>query len=148
VSAGPIAVVLLVAVALSGCGEDALDEVERLRDQGGPPLYWAGDSFAELPLTHVESGAPGHVLVVYGDCEPSSDSGCAPPIEIQQVPIEGASPPIGPGSVCRRVASVRGVPAVRVDGLVILTSDGSIRSTPGRLRRSAPSQAPCDDSTR
>ena len=42
---------LLVAVALTACGADPKEEARTLARAKGPPLYYLGDEFGELPLT-------------------------------------------------------------------------------------------------
>ena len=98
---------------LAGCGSSRVgrDEVAKLPDG----LYYAGLSFAGLPLTHVDDGG----LFVYGDCTPKSDQGCAPPIEIQHFSFRPRDWALAMG--CHRLASLRGVPTVRHDGLVLVT---------------------------
>ena len=49
----------------------------------GHPLYWVGRSFDGLALSEVLR-LPERVSFIYGSCDPSgSDTGCAPPLEIQ-----------------------------------------------------------------
>ena len=108
---------LLVALAAAGCGGSAATE-----PAGGPGdvrhagLYYLGDSFEGLPLTHAESSARGTGFFVYGTCEPAgSEGGCATPLQVQNYPITQRHPSkfqLAPGtpSPCRRT-SVRGVPA-------------------------------------
>ena len=52
------------------------------------PLVWAGESAAGLPLTAIlrRDDSARYVSFVYGDCTASSDSGCAPPVEVQVWP--------------------------------------------------------------
>jgi hypothetical protein len=52
------------------------------------PLYWAGERIDDLPLTAVlrREDTARYVSFVYGDCEASSDGGCAPPAEVQVWP--------------------------------------------------------------
>jgi hypothetical protein len=76
------ALAMAVAVALSGCGEDEGDaEACRM------PFteYSGGSSVAglELEARLPRCGRRPSVGYVYGTCEPSGDSGCAPPLEIQ-----------------------------------------------------------------
>jgi hypothetical protein len=66
-----------VSVALTGCGPWSSPDVDSLRNSS-EPRYWLGQEFEGLPITHVDGG-----LIVYGDCEPQSDTGCAPPLELQ-----------------------------------------------------------------
>lgn len=43
-----------------------------------PGAYWLGESFRGLPLT--DTSGSGYI---YGDCEATSDTGCAPPVDVQ-----------------------------------------------------------------
>ena len=94
---------------------------------GGSPgggvalLYNAGEAVDGLPLTAVleRDDTARYVSFVYGDCEASGDTGCAPPAEVQVWPacrrslaLYGASVPGGPAV---EPATVRGVPAAFVD---------------------------------
>src|SRR5262245_58745332 len=54
--------------------------------------YWLSVKFQDLPLTaivrRISVGLPtqprlDYVSFIYGDCEITNDSGCAPPLEIQ-----------------------------------------------------------------
>ncbi|MDQ2910327.1 MAG: hypothetical protein M3R39_04830 [Actinomycetota bacterium] len=86
------------------------------------PLYYAGRSFAGLPLTHVELEGPGRAFFVYGTCvipAGQTEGGCAPPVQIQLFPFD-------PGQwrravACHRRRSLLGVPTARHDGLVLFT---------------------------
>jgi hypothetical protein len=72
--------VAALAVALlrsaSACGGDSGTDIEELRASSAP-VYWLGESFDGLPLTYSTER-----LLVYGDCEPESDTGCAPPLQL------------------------------------------------------------------
>jgi hypothetical protein len=108
-------VALAAAAAVGGCawtdapqGDSTLQEI---RDLPGPPPYFVGEEFEDLPLTAILGHAPP-LTFVYGDCEVprGSDGGCAPPLEVQVWPLKRRPP----GSIstmieCRRV-TVRGVP--------------------------------------
>jgi hypothetical protein len=73
----------LAASVLAGCGGSDAVDMSGYRRPGAPPTYWLGRAFEGLPLTEVtEPDAPTPTFV-YGTCEPSSDSGCAPPLELQ-----------------------------------------------------------------
>ena len=81
---------IAVTASLGGCGEGD----ERPRTPGraqalaaqravGHTLYWVGRSFDALALTGVLR-LPERMSFIYGSCDPSgSDTGCAPPLEIQ-----------------------------------------------------------------
>jgi len=124
---------LLAAAALAGCGSSRVDREDLEKFPGG--LYYAGVEFAGLPLTHAETGG----LFVYGSCNPSGDDGgCAPPIEIQHFAFRRGD--WSRAMFCRRLPSLRGVPTVRHDGLVLLTRDGVVKiyaRTPAEDRRVA-----------
>lgn len=78
--------------------------------------HWLGEQFEGLAVSHRTSRS-----VIYGDCEPGADTGCAPPLEVQS------------WSICRRhpleidviptsMRRVRGVPVISYgDGVEVLT---------------------------
>lgn len=80
--------VLLLAVLLGGCGADEPERADPAQARAaqraaGHTLYWAGSSLSGLPLTGVLRGPP-RTTFIYGSCDPGgSDTGCAPPLEIQ-----------------------------------------------------------------
>jgi hypothetical protein len=85
------------------------------------PLYWAGESVDDLPLTAVlrRDDTARYVSFVYGDCEASGDAGCAPPAEIQVWPsclrnIALYDDPRSRVGWVERI-TVRGVPAALFD---------------------------------
>jgi len=80
------ATVLALVLSLSACSEDAKDDISELRASGSP-LYWLGEEFDGLPLTHADER-----LIVYGTCEPESDTGCAPPLQLQHWPLARRHP--------------------------------------------------------
>lgn len=88
---------------------------------GALPLYWAGERIDDVPLTAVlrREDRARYVSFVYGNCEASSDGGCAPPAEVQVWPSCLRSlalyddPRAGVGS--REPTTVRGVPAALFD---------------------------------
>jgi hypothetical protein len=128
---------LAVALTLTGsigC-EQALQEVPRgtaqeadVREAAGKarmPIYFLGEAFAGLPLTDVHGGERG-ATVVYGRCKlPRGEGGCAPPIQIQHFAFASAGWSNAVG--CRGRPSLRGVPTVRHDGLVLVTRDGLVK---------------------
>ena len=78
-----LAFVATSALLASGCGgKPAHESVMSLRS-ATTPYFYVGESFRGLPLTHVEASENG-AFFVYGDCTPGSDTGCAPPLQIQQ----------------------------------------------------------------
>ena len=102
-------------------GEDIEGGLAKLRASGFP-IYYAGRSFAGLPLTDVELDLPGRALIAYGTCRIPlpADGGCSVPVQIQHFPFN----PSGWGGAvvnCYRQPSLLGVPTVRHDGLVLFT---------------------------
>jgi hypothetical protein len=88
------------------------------------PLFDAGDRVDGLPLTAVlrREDTADYVSFVYGDCTPSDDQGCSPPVEVQVWPAcrrnlrlyDSAQP----GTPVPQPTTVRGVPAAFLeDGL-------------------------------
>jgi hypothetical protein len=97
-------------------------EIDGLREQSGPPLYYAGRSVSGLPLTEAEgsSSSSDGGFFAYGTCElPEGEGGCALPIEIQLFQFEPAQWEAAEG--CVRLPSLRGVPTARHDGIVLFT---------------------------
>ena len=86
------------------------------------PLYWVGERVDGLPLAASlrRDDTARYVSFVYGDCEASSDAGCAPPAEIQVWPscLRNLAlyddPQASVGRPPGRIA-VRGVPAAFFD---------------------------------
>jgi hypothetical protein len=131
----PTRMIGLAAVALvllaGGCGSRGYATVPRGEDvEGGLskaraarfPIYYAGRTFAGLPLTDVEVERPGRALIAYGTCRIAlpADGGCSVPVQIQHFPF---NPSNWRGAVvnCYRKPSLLGVPTVRHDGLVLFT---------------------------
>ncbi len=86
------------------------------------PLYFAGSSFGDLPLTAVErdnSNPDGNqvddVTFMYGTCTPTSEEGCAVPVQIQIWPAclrnPTSYPSSGPMALQSTQTTMRGVPA-------------------------------------
>jgi hypothetical protein len=139
---------LLAAALLTACEsgrrvpfrEDVDGKLSRIRAASGPPVYFLGRRFAGLPLTHAESERAGHALFVYGTCKipPGSDSGCAPPVQIQVFRFD---PNMWRAAVgCHLRPSLRGVRTVRHDGLVLLTLSTVVKiyaRNPAEDRRAA-----------
>lgn len=131
----PIRMIVLAAVAFvlltGGCGgreyltvpqgEDIEGGLAKARASGFP-VYYAGRSFAGLPLTDVEIDLPGRALIAYGTCRIAlpADGGCSVPVQIQHFAFNPSS---WGGAVvnCYRQPSLLGVPTVRHDGLVLFT---------------------------
>jgi hypothetical protein len=123
-----------VALVLVACGCDSRDYVSVPHGEdieGGLakaraarfPIYYAGRSFAGLPLTDVELDLPGRALIAYGTCRIAlpADGGCSVPVQIQHFPFNAGN---WGGAVanCYRNPSLLGVPTVRHDGLVLFTA--------------------------
>lgn len=85
---------LLVAVstvALIGCGREATraDPAQAARAAQRSvsyPLAWVGPRLAGLALTDV-TREHRSITLIYGTCEPSGESACTPPLEIQTASI-------------------------------------------------------------
>jgi hypothetical protein len=101
------------------------DEIRQLQSKSSEPVYYVGRSFAGLPLTDAVSQGKSYALVVYGSCTPGHDAGCAPPIEIDHSPFKPAQWRLAVG--CHRLASIRGVPTLRHDGLVLVTGRQTVK---------------------
>lgn len=125
-----LGLILLVILSAHGCSGDPPvrdTEIERLARAPGPPLYYAGPSFAGLALTHAESEGGGSALFAYGSCEIDDPDGilgpeggsCSPPVQIQVFPFDPGQWRLAAG--CHRRPSIRSVPTVRHDGLVLFT---------------------------
>jgi hypothetical protein len=134
-----------VAAALVGCGgADRPDPPARVQARHaqravGYRLYWVGASFDGLALEDVLRG-PVRTSFAYGTCDASgSDTGCAPPLEIQV------------SSICNTnalVLDIRPAARRRARGTTVLdygeagrleldagTSHVTISSSPARSRR-------------
>ena len=79
---------LVVGIVGAGCsiGNDVEADLETAREFNQYPLYWAGERFEELELSHVSLGGSA-VGFIYGTCEITGDHGCAPPLQIQIFPL-------------------------------------------------------------
>ena len=74
--------IVACASLLAACGGHEVDLAEF--ESSDRPYFYAGESFDGLSLTHVEPyDATGVGFLIYGTCEASSDTGCAPPLELQ-----------------------------------------------------------------
>jgi hypothetical protein len=129
---GMAAVALVVLTG--GCGSRGYVTVPRGKDvEGGLSkasasrfsVYYAGRTFAGLPLTDVEVEGPGRALIAYGTCRIAlpADGGCSVPVQIQHFPFKPSDWRLAIG--CHRRPSLLGVPTVRHDGLVLFT-DGQV----------------------
>lgn len=132
----------LLVIGLGGCGREV--DTSAIAHRKGPPIYWAGRTVEGYSLTNATSGKNSSSFI-YGTCKPPpglDPGGCAPPIEIQQLPIDTGTLNVSQG--CRRVASLLGVPTVEWDTLGFFTgtshlkvyakSDAQARRVAGVLR--------------
>ena len=87
----PAAVGIAIALLAVGDGDGGDDNergrwtIEDAREFEEFSLYRLGESFRGLPLTAIvryRYGAEDSVAFIYGTCTPSSDGGCAPPVQI------------------------------------------------------------------
>jgi hypothetical protein len=124
----------LVLVLLAACvhAGDGLgeDDARRAQEEAGITLYWAGESFEALPLTASQVDGPGRALFVYGECDGESEGidgfHCTKPqLQVQHFPFDAVGWEIASG--CRSLDSLRGVPTLRHDGLVLVTGDGIVK---------------------
>jgi hypothetical protein len=82
--------------------------------------YYVGDELAGLPLTDISRvcnepypGEPvrgNYVSFIYGDCTPGTDSGCAPPLEVQTAPACERNASLYSPHFPRKRLRLRGVP--------------------------------------
>ena len=95
------------------------------------PVYYLGESFEGLALTETPPAGERLASFVYGSCEPTGDTGCAPPLEVQTWPACKRNPSsyeLAPGMpMPRREDTIRGVPAAFYeDGLRLELSTGEV----------------------
>jgi hypothetical protein len=99
-------------------GDLTLDEARAVDEF---PLFYAGEQVDGLPLTAIvrRGDTARYVSFVYGDCQATSDSGCAPPAEIQVWPAEARNlesyPTSAPGAPTPEPTTIRGLPAAFFD---------------------------------
>jgi hypothetical protein len=122
-----IAPIIAVALVLlvSACGGDSGTDVDELRASPAP-IYWLGESFDGLPLTYSTER-----LMVYGDCEPESDTGCVPPLQLQHWPLAQRHPSkftVTPG---RRTPCTRGTVGGRT--VAVFATTGGLEVYIGRM---------------
>jgi hypothetical protein len=130
-------VLLLRASSSEASGQGESTEAEsanvvapELRNFEDYPVYYLGESFEGLPLT-AELPGDTAVSLVYGSCEPSEDTGCAPPLEVQVWPACKRNPStyeLAPGiPMPRQEDTIRRVPAAFYeDGFRLELSTGSV----------------------
>lgn len=92
--------------------------LEKARTFANFPVFYAGDSVADVPLVAVlrRNDSATYVSFIYGQCDAFSETGCAPPGEVQVWPACRRNPSLykGPRSPISPVpdpTTVRGVPA-------------------------------------
>ena len=125
-----LALVLLAPLALllgvSGPGGDgkpkstfSLDEARSFTDF---PVYYAGDAAAGAPLVAVlrRNDTADYVSFVYGECDATDETGCAPAAEVQVWPACRRNPSMyarGRSAIAPRPdpTTVRGAPAAFFD---------------------------------
>jgi len=131
------AVVTGVLVSRASSSEAAARGEPREAESAAPqssddfPVYFLGESFEGLELTEAPPPGRGLASFVYGSCDPTGDTGCAPPLEVQVWPACRRNPSsyeLAPGvPMPRREDTVRGVPAAFYeDGLRLELSTGSV----------------------
>jgi hypothetical protein len=113
----------------------APEKVQEARDFKGWPLWWLGESFDSLALTHVEEVTPERgfstmnwVEFIYGTCTPPpGGEGCGPPLAIQVSPLCSIAPE-GRGIAREDLADFRGAKALWEEGgtVRIWTGDSTI----------------------
>jgi len=121
---------LLATIVAVGCSAGNVvprervssEEIEAIRDDPGPPMYYAGSTVFGLPLTGAFgwSSAAREAFFAYGTCElPEGEGGCPVPVQIQHFRFDPAQWRLAEG--CFGLPSLRGVPTARHDGLVLFT---------------------------
>lgn len=113
-----------LAVARPGSNGDPKStfSLEGARSFAEFPVYYAGDSVAGIPLVAVlrRDDTADYVSFIYGECDAVSETGCAPPAEVQVWPACKRNPslytgPRSPISPSPSPTTVRGVPAAFFD---------------------------------
>jgi hypothetical protein len=117
---------LVLLLGVSGPGGDgkptstfSLDEARSFTDF---PVYYAGDTAAGAPLVAVlrRNDTANYVSFVYGECDATDETGCAPVAEVQVWPACRRNPSLyarGRSAIAPRPdpTSVRGAPAAFFD---------------------------------
>ena len=131
----------------------AAEDIQGARDFKDWPLWWFGDSFDSLNLTHVDELTPARgfptynfVSFVYGTCTPPpGGEGCGPPLEIQIAPLCWI-PPERLGIGRDRLVDFRGAKAFWGEGgtVRIWTGDSAILigASGERLQKAAEAMLP------
>jgi hypothetical protein len=90
--AAAVTMALTAALGLSACGNTLQDQpigaqtLEQVIVKNDFPVYWAGLSFAGMPLTRASNETSGAVTVDYGDCIVGGQYTCVTPLEIVTSP--------------------------------------------------------------
>jgi hypothetical protein len=137
---------IVLAAAATGAGESDNARSGK-RWKPSPPegstavnfsAYYLGDAFQRHALTKTlrvcnkphpwEPVRGNYISYIYGDCVPGSDSGCAPPVEVQSAPACERRPSRRIRRRARR-HQFRGVPVVQFPGesrLELFTGDATV----------------------
>jgi hypothetical protein len=112
----------LAALAVGGCAGRDEPDVDGAAAFDRFPIYWLTAEFEGHELTYISElneAVPG-VTLVYGTCEPSgSDGGCAPPLQLQLMPLCNHLDDVAGNPIwCRR--EVRGAPVGSIDSAPVL----------------------------
>ena len=136
------ACLFVASLAIQSCEDERASEQDarRAQEQAGVQLYWLGESYDGLPLSEVwaaDQPGAGRAHFIYGECDGESegidDFHCTKPqIQIQHFPFEAKSWKRASG--CRTLPTLRGVPTLRHDGLVLVTAGGIVKIYGRRAR--------------
>jgi hypothetical protein len=118
----PALIGTLLVVLLAGCSVDREPpDIDSAATFQRFPIYWLGEEFEGLELTHVEAEDwSTAATLTYGTCKPSGyDGGCAPPVQVQVFPLcyHLDSVWLPPNE---RELMIRGAPVGRQDGAPVL----------------------------
>jgi hypothetical protein len=113
-----VATTLGLASSSSNGSPKSTFSLERARAFTEFPVYSAGSSVDGLPLAAVlrRDDTANYVSFIYGECDATSETGCAPPAEVQVWPACVRNPSLyrgqrSPISPTPTPTTVRGVPA-------------------------------------
>ena len=109
------------ALAVSPCGGGDAPDLGAARSFDRFSLLWVGEEFEGRELVHVELPGPGEfATLVYGECTPTgSDSGCAPPLQLQIQPLCNHLADVARAPIWKR-RSIRGAPVGTIDSAPVL----------------------------
>ena len=112
---------LVIGIVGVGCsiGDDVEADLKAAKRFNAYPLYWVGERFEKWPLVHVEVENSPFATLIYGNCEASGDSGCAPPLQIQISPLCDHLDLVTSNPIWKR-RHVRGAPVGSFDGAPVL----------------------------